>query len=124
MFGILKTIFGSGDVISKGMDLIDSMHTSGVEEIEAKAKAKVDLMAAYAPFKIAQRILAIMFTVTFLASFLLVLGMTLFGETKIDEVRGVISEFYIGEIMLSIVIFYFGGGFVEGGIDKLKKKSK
>jgi hypothetical protein len=29
--GVLSTIFGSGDVISKGMDLIDSFHTSDVE---------------------------------------------------------------------------------------------
>ena len=53
--GILKTIFGSGDVISKGLELIDDMHTSDVEMVEARTKAKTDLLAAYAPFKIAQR---------------------------------------------------------------------
>ena len=37
MFGMLKTIFGSGDVISKGIDLIDGMHTSTEEEIKAKS---------------------------------------------------------------------------------------
>ena len=46
--GVLSTIFGSGDVISKGMDLIDSFHTSDVEMIEAKTKAKTDLMTACA----------------------------------------------------------------------------
>jgi hypothetical protein len=33
--GILSTILGSGDVIGKGLDLIDSMHTSETEAIEA-----------------------------------------------------------------------------------------
>lgn len=114
--GILSTIFGTGDVISKGMDLIDKMHTSDAEMIAAKSKAKTDLMAAYAPFKIAQRILATMFAVTFLSSFVLVLVMALFYDAKIDVVRSVIGEFYIGEIMLTIIVFYFGGGFVEGAL--------
>ncbi len=114
--GILSTIFGTGDVISKGMDLIDKMHTSDAEMIAAKSKAKTDLMAAYAPFKIAQRILATMFAVTFLSSFVLVLIMALFYDAKIDVVRSVIGEFYIGEIMLTIIVFYFGGGFVEGAL--------
>lgn len=114
--GILSTIFGTGDVITKGMDLIDSMHTSDAEMIAAKSKAKTDLMNAYAPFKIAQRILATMFAVTFLSSFVLVLIMALFYDAKIDVVRSVIGEFYIGEIMLTIIVFYFGGGFVEGAL--------
>lgn len=114
--GILSAIFGTGDVISKGMDLIDKMHTSDAEMIAAKAKAKTDLMSAYAPFKIAQRILATMFAVTFLSSFVLVLVMALFYDAKIDVVRSVIGEFYIGEIMLTIIVFYFGGGFVEGAL--------
>ena len=119
--GILSSIFGTGDVISKGMDLIDKMHTSDAEMIAAKSKAKTDLMAAYAPFKIAQRILATMFAVTFLLSFVLVLVMALFYDAKIDVVRAVIGEFYIGEIMLTIIVFYFGGGFVEGALGARSK---
>ena len=34
---------------SKGMELIDDMHTSTEEEIAAKSKAKQDLLTAYAP---------------------------------------------------------------------------
>lgn len=114
MMGILSTILGSGDIVKAGFDLIDDMHTSDVEAIEAKTKAKTDLMAAYAPFKIAQRYLALMFGATFISSFILVLGLTLAGIGDIDAVRGVLSEFYIGEIMVTIVVFYFGGGFGEG----------
>jgi archaellum biogenesis protein FlaJ (TadC family) len=120
--GILSTIFGGGDVISKGMDLIDDFHTSDTEMIEAKTNAKTQLLQAYAPFKIAQRYLALMFSATFLLSFILVLGMTLAGKGDIDAVKSVLSEFYIGEIMLTIIVFYFGGGFAEGALNSKKSK--
>jgi len=126
MFGILAKIFGSGTVISDGMKLIDNMHTSTEEEIAAKTRAKTDLLSAYAPFKIAQRYLALMFAVTFLSCFVLVLGMTLFSTSndQIQDVKTVLGDFYIGEIMLTIVLFYFGGGAFEGSINALKNKGK
>ena len=113
MFGTLSKILGSGDVIKKGLDLIDDMHTSTEEEIVAKTKSKVDLLSAYAPFKVAQRYLALLFSVTFLSCFILTLGMTLFGKGDVEAVKFVLSDFYIGEIMLAIIFFYFGGGAIE-----------
>ncbi len=114
MWGVIAKILGSGNVVEKGLDLIDQMHTSTEEEIAAKTKAKTDLLAAYAPFKIAQRYLALMFGTTFLLSFALVLAMTLGGKGDIDGVRDVLNEFFIGEAMLIILAFYFGGGAFEG----------
>lgn len=119
---ILKSIFGGGDVIKAGMQLIDDMHTSTEEEIQATTKAKTDLLKAYAPFKLSQRYLAMLFAGTFLSSFLLVLGLTLESGGGIDDVKVVLDEFYIGEIMLTIIIFYFGGGVFEGVIAKRKEK--
>ena len=124
MLGVIKAILGSGDVIGKGMQLIDDMHTSKEEEIEAKNKAKVALLDAYAPFKLAQRVLAFAFTGVFVFSFFLVLGMTLFGnigEAGISDVMAVLAMFYIGEIMLTIVVFYFGGGLAEGVVNRMKQ---
>ena len=115
--GILNTIFGSGDVISKGMDLIDSFHTSDTEMIEAKTKAKTDLMTAYAPFKIAQRYLATMFAVTYISSSVLVIVM-MFLDKDVAAVKGILSEFQIDWIMLSIVMFYFGGGLADSVMKK------
>jgi hypothetical protein len=115
--GILSTIFGSGDVISKGMDLIDSFHTSDTEMIEAKTKAKTDLMTAYAPFKIAQRYLATMFAVTYIASYVLVIVM-MFLDKDVAAVKEILSEFQIDWIMLSIVMFYFGGGLADSVMKK------
>jgi len=115
--GILSKIFGSGDVINKGMDLIDSFHTSDTEMIEAKTKAKTDLMTAYAPFKIAQRILATLFAVTYISTYVLVIIMTFQGQ-NVEAVKGILQEFQIDWIMLSIVMFYFGGGLAESVMKK------
>jgi hypothetical protein len=113
MFSILAKIFGSGDVIKQGLNLIDDMHTSTEEEIAAKSKAKIDLMSAYAPFKIAQRYLALMFGATFLLSYVLVLGMTITGQGDPDAVTKVMEQFSINYAMLIILGFYFGGGVID-----------
>jgi hypothetical protein len=122
MIGILTSILGNAKVIEKGMDLIDQVHTSDEEMERVKAQAKIDTMTAYQPFKVAQRYLALMFTATFLSSFFLVLVMTLMGQTKIPEVKQVIDDFYLGEAMLTILAFYFGGGMIEGVVGKVKGK--
>lgn len=114
MFGWLGKLFGSDKVIEKGFDLIDSIHTSDVEEIEAKVKSKTDLLKAYAPFKLTQRVLAFAFTFVFLSCFIMVLfGIGIDDTTNVIDV---LNQFYIGEIMLTITVFYFGGGFLEGAI--------
>ncbi len=122
MFSVISKMLGSGDVISKGLDLIDSMHTSTEEEIAIKSKARIDLMNAYAPFKLAQRYLALMFGLTFLSSYVLVLGMTISGQGDPDAVTKVMEQFSINYAMLIILGFYFGGGAVEGFMDKRKSK--
>ena len=110
MIPVLMKLFGSKDVIQQGIKLIDDIHTSTEEEVVAKSKAKTDLLAAYAPYKLAQRYLALMFTVTFLVCFSITMGMTLAGKGDTEAVKSVLNEFWIGEIMLVIVGFYFGGG--------------
>lgn len=121
MLGIVAKLLGSGDVISKGMDLIDSMHTSTEEEIQAKSKAKTDLLAAYAPFKIAQRYLALMFSGVFV--FIMLNGVlgALYGiidMENVNEAKKFANEMWLGEIMLAIVGFYFGGGLFESAKKK------
>jgi hypothetical protein len=123
MFGILGKIFGSDKVIESGINLIDSLHTSTEEEIAAKAKAKTDLLNAYAPFKLAQRYLALMFTGMFL--FIMANGVVgaLYGVidmANVEAAKQFASQMWLGEIMLAIVGFYFGGGFA----DSINRKGK
>jgi len=122
MLGVIGKILGSDKVIEKGLDLIDGMHTSTEEEIAVKAKARIDLMNAYAPFKIAQRWLALMFGVIFLGSYVLVLVMTLTGQGDPDAVTKVMEQFTINYAMLVILGFYFGAGAAEGFLEKKGKK--
>ena len=128
--GILSNIFGTGEVIKKGLELIDEAWTSDEEKaenevkiIEAKTNAKATLLNAYAPFKLAQRYLALMFTFVYL--FIMINGIlgSLYGWVNMENVRESLkfaNEMWLGEIMITIVAFYFGGGLVES----YKKKGK
>lgn len=130
MTGILGSIFGTGEVVKKGLDLIDEAWTSDEEKadnevkiIEAKTNAKATLLNAYAPFKLAQRYLALMFTFVYL--FIMINGIlgSLYGWVNMENVRESLkfaNEMWLGEIMITIVAFYFGGGLVES----YKKKGK
>ena len=121
--GILSNIFGTGEVIKKGLELIDEAWTSDEEKadnevkiIEAKTNAKATLLNAYAPFKLAQRYLAMMFTFVYL--FIMINGIlgSLYGWVNMENVRESLkfaNEMWLGEIMITIVAFYFGGGLAE-----------
>lgn len=130
MLEVLSAIFGSGEVIKKSLELIDEAWTSDEEKaqnqaklIEVKTRAKMELISAYAPFKLAQRYLAVMFTVVFL--FIMANGVlgALYGWVNMDNVHKALdfaNKMWLGEIMMAIVSFYFGGGFIES----LNKKEK
>lgn len=120
MLGIIGKIMGSDSVISQGIKLIDDMHTSDEEAIAARSKARTELMAAYAPFKIAQRFLALMFGFTFLASYIIVLTMTILGKGDPNAVTQVMEQFSINYAMMIILGFYFGAGALESFQNKKK----
>ena len=121
--GILSNIFGTGEVVKKGLELIDEAWTSDEEKaeneakiIEAKTNAKATLLNAYAPFKLAQRYLALMFSSVFL--FIMMNGVlgALYGwvdMNAVQEAKRFANEMWLGEIMLTIIGFYFGSGMIE-----------
>ena len=123
MLSILGSIFGTGEVVKKGLELIDEAWTSDEEKaenvakiIEAKTNAKATLLNAYAPFKLAQRYLAIMFSSVFL--FIMINGIlgALYGWVDmeaVNEAKKFANEMWLGEIMVTIIGFYFGGGMIE-----------
>ena len=119
--GVLSTILGNGDVITKGLNLIDDLHTSEEEMAQVKTERQVNLLNSYAPFKVAQRLLALIFSLTFVGSYIMILTLY-FLEKPVDEVQLIIETFKIDWIMLCIVSFYFGGGFAEGLMEKRMKK--
>lgn len=132
MLQILNNIFGTGEVVKKGLELIDEAWTSDEEKadnqakiIEAKTNAKATLLNAYAPFKLAQRYLALMFSSVFL--FIMINGIlgALYGWVDmeaVNEAKKFANEMWLGEIMITIVGFYFGSGVVES-IGRSKKNT-
>ena len=78
----------------------------------AKTKAKVDLMKAYAPFKIAQRYLAVLFGVTYISTYIFVIVLTSQSKEP-DKYIEVMKAFSIDWAMLTILAFYFGAGLSE-----------
>ena len=119
MFKLLGKIFGNGDILSGGIKMIDDAFYTDSEKAEDKAKAisqkaehKLNLLKAYAPFKIAQRYIAVVFLFLFSISFIGILVATgLNAETQ--KYIDVIDAFKINYIMGMIVMFYFSGGLVE-----------
>ena len=77
------------------------------------------MQTSYAPFKVAQRYLALIFGFTFVASYLMVLVL-FFLNKDITAIQDPITAFKIDWIMLTIVGFYFGGGAFEGVRNKKK----
>lgn len=123
MLGILGSIFGSKAVVDKGLELIDEAFTSDEEIaenktkiIEAKTLAKTALLNAYAPFKLAQRYIAFAFGLVFIFIMLNGVLALMYGWGDINSIKAskeFANEMYLGEIMLTIIGFYFGGGFIE-----------
>jgi len=117
--GILGKILGNNSVVKDGMKMLDDAFYTDSEKAEDKAKMetykskhKIKLLKAYAPFKVAQRYIAIVFLFCFTLSFIGILIATGF-EVKTAPYLKVIEAFNIQWITMTIVMFYFGGGLAD-----------
>jgi hypothetical protein len=123
MFNVFGKIFGSDKVINSATDLIDKAFYTEQEKAEdnqklqeQKTKNKIDLLDAYAPFKVTQRVIAISFSAVFL--FIMINGVfgSLYGVVPMENVKNALSfanDMGLTEAIWIIVTFYFGGGLVE-----------
>ncbi len=120
MFGLISKIFGSSKVIDSSMNAIDKVFYTD----EEKAENKANLLKLYEPFKLAQRLLALTFTIPFVTVFLVAaIGFFCFGADK--EAALTIMKWNVdtlGEPVFWIMIFYFAGGASEGLIAKYRTK--
>ncbi len=112
--GFFSRLFGSDKIIDAGVNGIDAL----VFTDEEKSNAKMQFLKLYEPYKLAQRYLALIYSipyalawlVTFIASFFIDVAL------QIELLKG--DAFYINIVILS---FYFGGGAAEGIVGKFKK---
>ena len=117
-----RTVDKAVDGIYNGVDMAIY---SDEEKAIAQQKAtdtKLKMLPLYEPFKLAQRYMAFAFTINFLLSFwVAVLIWVFMEEKKLSEYLTIVATFQLGWIMLTIVGFYYSGGFVESFKNKFIK---
>ena len=111
-------MFGWGDAVKKGLDILDDVYESDSELRESKINAKVKMLEAYHPFRRTQRWLAFMFCAPF--AMLLVLGIiaivfnpSWFDLKGVEDALKFYKDLEAQDIVMLIVLFYFGGGAIE-----------
>lgn len=123
MFKILAKLFSPkklGDSIISGVDKV-------ILTNEEKIDYMKELLKLYEPYKLAQRILAIMFGGVFLLIHLIsaiahiIYVLNEWDATKVIELY-VYNNENLGLIVLMITSFYFAGGVLEGTIRNFTKK--
>jgi|ETNvirenome_6_30_1030629.scaffolds.fasta_scaffold00622_6 hypothetical protein len=84
-----------------------------------KVEAKMKLLPLYEPFKIAQRVIAITFTINFILAFWIGVGLLCFSNDQLlKSYLDLISVFSLGWIMSAIVAWYFTGGVINSFKEK------
>lgn len=122
MFKILAKIFNPkklGDSIISG---VDKAILTNEEKIDYMQK----MLTLYEPYKLAQRILAILFSSVFLLIHLLTAIAHFTYVLRDLDTEKVISLYSynndsLGMIVLMVVSFYFAGGVLEGTVKRLKQ---
>ncbi len=120
---LLGKLFGS----EKALDKV----ASGVDKVfftkEEKSEQWIETLRAYEPFKLAQRLIALLVTSAYILVWLMCATLMLLGlwfENNI-ELSKLIAEWNnetLGIPFIIIISFYFAGGAAEGIINRYRKK--
>ncbi len=124
MTNLIAKIFGSTKVINAGISGIDK----AIYSAEEKADYHLKFLSAYEPFKLAQRLLALLVVSTYLFVFLLASVLMVVGGifnydlyiTTTTELMKLNNE-TLGWPVITILAFYFAGGTVNS-IRQMKKR--
>ncbi len=122
-------LFGSDSIKNKMVDGIYNGLDAMVYTEEEKKENHKAFLKLYEPFKVAQRYLAIILCVPFslLQAFGYSLRMYYWDnealQVSISSIQGDMYN-HLGQIVLMIAVFYYGGGTIEGGIKAFKSKEK
>ena len=122
---ILGKIFGSDKVIDHAASGIDELFFTK----EEKAENWINTLKAYEPFKLAQRLIALLVTTVYL--FVWIVSAAMFvgsfwveGTLAISKELAILNNETLGLPFAIIAGFYFGGGAVEGIADRIVAKKK
>lgn len=107
--GILGKLLGSDKVIDSGIKAADAAWFT----TEEKAEYHLRVLKAYEPFKLAQRFLALIYSVPYVTLvFVLHVLMACGVADFIDQIELLNKQFGVANTV--ILSFYFGGGALEG----------
>jgi len=109
MFEAISKIFNP----NKLTDAIINTGDALVFTDEEQAKMKLNMLKAFQPFKLAQRLLAFMFAANFIVAFWVGAVLLLTKSKSFDGYIDLVAAFNFGWIMMAIVSFYYGGGFLN-----------
>ena len=114
MMSFFSRLFGSDKIIDAGVNGIDAM----IFTDEEKSNAKMQFLKLYEPYKLAQRYLALIYSIPYALAWLVTFIASFFIDVtlQMELLKG--DAFYINIVILS---FYFGGGAAEGIVGKFKK---
>jgi hypothetical protein len=125
---VLGKLFGTKEVVSGGMELADKAFYTSEERDEntiKKISLKAGILKAYEPFKIAQRLLAMVTAIPYSAAWVATFAVSFFGIDTSNQERLLAGD--MGAIVKIIVGFYFCGGTIESTVkifSALKKQDK
>jgi hypothetical protein len=129
IFGKLFNSEKAIDNISRGVD--KAIYTN-----EEKADFFAKLLELYAPFKLAQRYLALIFCIPYALTWVVVslcyVAIFIAGfyypntQPMLENILPILQHLNgdYGTICITIVVFYFGGGALEGAVERFKGVKK
>jgi len=120
---IIGKLLGSEKVIESAANGIDKMFFTK----EEKSENWIKTLKAYEPFKLAQRLLALIVTsvylfVWLLSAIMIVLSYWFSGMLELSKMLAVFNNDTLSLPFALIIGFYFASGAAEGIINKIKSK--
>ena len=111
---IFGKLFGSEKVIDAGIAGIDKAFYTEEEKADSLERAmglKVQLLGAYAVFKVAQRFLACIYSIPYVFAWMVTWGASFFIDVQTQY--DMLLESHLAIANLIILGFYFAGGTAE-----------
>jgi len=108
------------DGIYNGVDMLVYTDEEKAVAMQKQVETKLKMLPLFAPFKLAQRVIAIGFTINFFIAFWIGVVLVLWLPEYFDAYMSIVKEFGLFWIMGTIVTFYFTGGLINSfkGKDK------
>ena len=116
---MFKKVFASLFTPSNAESIIETVDDAFYTK-EEKAKDRLSLLKQYEAFKVAQRALAVIYSIPYVIAWMATFILSFCGvdvSTQTEMLKG-----DIGKINGIIIAFYFMGGMLEGAIGKMKKE--